>query len=186
MHSTKDSSNGHEQVMLNGKPVEIERKYIIDIPDENTMSILRSCEGYERSYIEQMYLNCGGRIRKRAYFSDDADNFPDRIKYFHTIKQDINGLSRYELEREISCEEYNRLSEDILNGSRVIKKLRYCFLYKSQLFELDVYELTDSFASLEIELKSEDQSVELPDFLHIIEDVTGDKRYRNFSLAVIK
>lgn len=165
----------HKQVYKNGRPVEIERKYLIYIPE---ISLLEGCEGYESSEIEQLYLQQGGRIRKRK--------FADGCKYYFTLKQEINGLSRYETEREISEEEYLRLRADILEGTRPICKTRHCFLYKGQLFELDVYEGAKQYATLEIELESEEQSVELPDFLDVAADVTGDKRFRNFALARIE
>lgn len=167
--------------MIDGKPVEIERKYLITPPDDTVLETISRCGGYDRSDIEQIYITGengeGGRIRRRE--------FADKCRYYYTIKRDINGLSRFETEYEISAEEYARLSADILEGTHPIKKVRYCFLFDGQLFELDVYDFDEPFATLEIELQSEEQEVRLPDFIDVIADVTGDKRYRNFTLARI-
>ncbi len=165
--------------MKDGKPLEIERKYLIAPPDEKTMDIIRACPGYDCSRIEQMYITGengeGGRIRRRDY--------KDECRFYYTLKQEINGLSRFETEYEITREEYERLSLTMLGGTHPIKKYRHCFEFDDQLFELDIYDFDESFATLEIELESEDQQVRLPGFINVIEDVTGDKRYRNFALA---
>ncbi len=165
--------------MIDGKPVEIERKYLITPPDDNVMSIIKACKSYDSSVIEQIYITGehgeGGRIRKREYH--------DCCRYYYTFKQEINGLSRFETEYEIEADEYERLSKTILEGTHPINKIRYCFDFDGQLFELDVYDFDKTFATLEIELESEDQPVRLPGFINVLEDVTGDKRYRNYTLA---
>ncbi len=164
---------------IGGRPVEIERKYLITPPDGETMKRIMTCEGYDVSRIEQMYITGehgeGGRIRRREY--------KDVCRYYYTLKQEINGLSRFETEYEISKDDYERLSKLMLEGTRPIRKYRHCFVYERQLFELDVYDFDESFATLEIELESEDQQVTLPDFIDVTADVTGDKRFRNFTIA---
>ncbi len=165
--------------MKDGRPVEIERKYLITPPDRNTMDIIEKCPRYDCSRIEQMYINGengeGGRIRRREY--------KDGCRYYYTFKQEINGISRFETEYEISKEKYDTLAETILDGTHPIRKYRHCFEYKNQLFELDIYDFDKSFSTLELELENEEQQVILPDFIDVIADVTGDKRFRNFTLA---
>ena len=84
-----------------GKPLEIERKYLVEMPD---MNIVQKCEGYQKSHIEQLYLDkpAEGRIRKREY--------SDKCVCYHTVKQDVTDVSRIEVEKEISQSEYERLS----------------------------------------------------------------------------
>lgn len=167
-------------VFLNGKPVEIERKYLIKIPD---IAVLKTQSGYNSSFIEQIYIAENGRfngdrIRKRVFI--------DGTRYYRTHKEDINGLSRIEIESEISAEEYERLAQRKLPDTRTIRKTRHCFEFNGQILELDIYEFWDDKATLEAELESEEQSVELPDFIEVIADVTGNKSYSNYSLSCVK
>ena len=162
--------------------IEIERKYLIKIPD---MNILKSQPNYNASYIEQMYLSSqkdgtfkGDRIRKRVY--------SDVTKYYKTHKEYIRGFSKLEIEDEISEEEYKELSKRILSNSRVIKKVRHCFDFEGQVVELDIYEFWNDKATAEVEIENEEQTVTLPEFIKVIADVTGDKSYSNFALAEIK
>ena len=66
----------------------------------------------------------------------------------------------------------------------VISKDRYCLAWQGKYFELDVYPFWRDKATLELELLSEDQEFELPDFVTLIRDVTTEKEYRNKRLAV--
>ena len=56
-------------VTIDGRPVEIERKYLIELPSDEQLGIIEKLDGYDRSEIEQIYLEGdeGGRIRKRTY-----------------------------------------------------------------------------------------------------------------------
>ena len=56
-------------------------------------------------------------------------------------------------------------------------------MYKGQFFELDIYDFWTDRATLEIELSSEEEKVELPSFIEVIKEVTDDDRYSNRSLS---
>lgn len=164
-------------VFKDGMPVEIERKYLIKMPD---IKIVRNQQGYESSVIEQAYITGdgerrGGRIRKRLYKSG--------CRYYKTFKENIGEISRIEIESEITADEYDTLLKNKLDGTRVIKKTRHCFVFGGKLMELDIYDFWDDVATLEIELKSEEEQVVLPDFIEVIKDVSADEMYSNFSLA---
>ncbi len=161
-----------KKVYINGRSAEIERKWLIEIPD---ISIMESMTGYECSAIEQIYLSGSDRVRKRDYVTF--------VKYYRTHKENISGISRYEEESEITEDEYIRLSGQRLKNSRVISKKRHCFRYHGQIIEIDLYDFWDDKATMEIELETEDQKVFLPDFIKVIAEVTGDKDYSNYALA---
>lgn len=162
--------------------IEIERKYLIEIPD---IDILKAQPNYNASEIEQMYISIDGsgeykgdRIRKRA--------FSDVTKYYQTHKEYISGMSKIEIEGEISEEEYKLLSKKKLPDSRVIRKVRHCFDFEGQVLELDIYEFWKDKATVEVELESEEQKVTLPEFIKVIKDVTDDKSYSNFALSFLR
>ena len=165
------------KVYLDGKPVEIERKWLISFPD---IKILEKQENYSVSSIEQLYItgnenSVGDRLRKRDY--------GDHIKYYWTHKDNINGISRFEYEKEILSEEYERLSKKIRQNTSIIRKMRHTFKYNTQIVEIDIYEFWNDVATMEIELKSEEQQIFIPEFIEVIKEVTGDKDYSNFGLA---
>ena len=164
--------------MLNNTnaPVEIERKYIIKMP---SLDILHAQDGYTKSEILQIYLPSENgethRIRRRAY--------ADKTVYFETRKIRIDKMSSHEDEREISEARFCELSKNPLLGSLPIEKLRHTFVYLGQLFEIDVYPQWKNTAVMETELDTREREVEIPAFVEIIREVTGDKAYSNASMS---
>ena len=103
-------------------------------------------------------------------------------KAFLTIKgaSSTDGTTRVEWEKAISLDEANTLLPLCLPGS--IQKTRHHVPFNGSLFEVDVFEAALSGLVLaEIELKSADQKIELPNWIG--KEVTGDKRYYNSHLS---
>lgn len=157
-------------------PTEIERKYIIRIPDTETM---RKYEGYTESEILQIYLKTEGRsthrIRRR---STDG-----KAVYTETKKIRIDSMSCIEDERKISECEFSRLSNNVADATVPIRKVRHTFEYKGHIFEVDIYPEWKRTCILETELSTRTESVEFPDFIEIIEEVTGNRAYSNASMS---
>ena len=163
--------------MASKNEIEIERKYVIEKPNVSAMS---ACAGYSSSEIVQIYLTSEvgitHRVRSRA--------FPDgRTIYYETKKIRIDKMSSHELEREIKREEFDALAEKIAEGSRPIVKTRHTFDYMGQTFEIDVYPDWERTCIMETELPSRDTEVTFPDFIRVVAEVTGDKRYSNASMS---
>lgn len=166
-----------------GIPVslEIERKFLLQP---------WFCHGsipvpYQEILIQQFYLKKRGdgatrRIRRRWRRNSGE-------VYYLTLKQPagIPG-GNIETEKHISRKQYEQLLKEIDNRREGIAKQRFCFLWKNQYFELDVFlepQRIRGLSVLEIELTEENDKVELPDFLKIQKEVTGDARFSNSQLA---
>lgn len=157
--------------------LEIERKYLIRMPD---VKMLEALPGVEIWKIVQTYLTDGenGESRRvRIVAQNGAET------YFHTVKRHITNLTRAERECEISRAEYDRLLLDADPQGKPIHKTRYRVPYRDQLLEIDVYAFWQDRATLEIELQSEAQRIDLPEWVQIIRDVSAEKRYTNRQLA---
>lgn len=156
--------------------LEIERKYIIRMPD---ISLLSNQPDYTRSEIVQIYITPSPgethRIRRRSY--------PDRVQFVETRKIRIDRMSVTEIESEISEERFDELSRNIMDRTTPITKTRHTFLYAGQIFEIDVYPGWKSTAVMETELGSREEQAEIPAFIEIIREVTGDKTYSNASMS---
>ena len=157
--------------------IEIERKYIIAMPNLN---LLCSSDGYNRSDIVQTYLRSIDGVTRRVRMRTTDGN----SRYYETVKARIDELSSTEVEREIDSEEYSELLKLAREDSTPIEKVRHLFFYNSQLFEIDVYPNWQNTAIMETELDSRETAVEMPPFIHIIREVTGDKRYSNAGMSM--
>ena len=156
--------------------VEIERKYIIEKPN---LKLLSGMDGYTSSEIEQVYLDSPTgithRIRRRTY--------SDREEYTETKKVRIDKSSSYEDERAITAEEYNVLLQKRAEGSIPLKKVRHTFKYSGQIFELDFYPYWTHTCIMETELPTRDTVVDMPPFIRIVREVTGEREYSNASMS---
>ena len=159
---------------MNINGLEIERKYLIAMPDA---AVLQSADASE---IVQTYLvnpEKGATERVRARTSGGME------VYTHTVKHKLSAMSREEYEHEISAAEYAELLKRADAGRKPVHKTRYCLDYMEQLFEIDVYPFWTDRAIMEIELDSEEREVMLPPSIEVIKEVTGDGRYTNAAIA---
>ena len=126
------------------------------------------------------------RIRQGYICSGHGRTVRVRIRDTHgylTIKgpSTNGGLSRYEFEKEITLDEAEHLMSLCEPG--LIDKTRYLVKSGAHTFEVDeFYGENEGLVIAEVELGSEDEPYEKPDF--IAEEVTGDKRYYNSHLRV--
>ena len=143
--------------------LEIERKFLVKDDSYKRMA-------YHASRIAQGYI-CSERGRTvRVRICDD--------KGFLTIKgpSDKQGLGRYEWEKEILLCEAKELMKLCEPG--MIDKTRYLVRSGNHIFEVDeFYGENEGLTIAEVELASEDESYEKPDFIG--EEVTGDVKYYN-------
>ena len=158
------------------KGIEIERKYIISMPDALEMAAYPS---YTVSRITQTYIESAEdvthRVRERV--------FSDHTQYTETKKIRIDRMSTHELEREIGFDEYSELLTHIKAGTAPVRKIRHTFEYLGKTIEIDVYPTWQRTAIMETELEDREEIVEFPDFIKIIREVTGDRRYSNAAMS---
>jgi CYTH domain-containing protein len=145
--------------------MEVERKFVVPDPPD--------LEGTEADEIEQGYLAIGAegevRVRRRG----------DRL--LMTAKRG-EGLARQEAEIELDREEFDELWP--LTEGRRLHKRRHLIPHEDLEIEVDVY--AGHLAGLvvaEIEFPSEEEAraFDPPEWLG--EEVTGDRRYLNETLA---
>lgn len=157
-------------------PVEIERKYVIAMPDVDRLA---SCDGYTVSEIDQTYLESSEGVTHRVR----ARRYRDKTVYTETKKIRIDKMSAFEDERELTEAEYLALLERRKQGTVTLKKSRHTFEFGARTFEVDIYPEWKGSAILETELESRDVDVDFPDFIEILAEVTGDKRYSNAAMS---
>lgn len=157
-------------------PMEIEKKFLIKMPD---LEWIKANTNVDVAEISQTYLGMkdngfGDRVRKMTIDGE--------TKYYHTSKKSVSHMSRIEIESEITEDEYNNFLARPHRGNTLLKT-RYIIHMNNLKYEIDVYPFWTETAILEIELSSENQKYEIPDFIEVIGDVTGNKDYSNNSLS---
>ncbi len=154
---------------------EIERKYLIRMPDPDFLSEHASPTQIEQTYLLAPSPGLTSRVRKRGQ--------EGAWHYTHTQKTRLNALRCIEDEREIEEAEYRRLLFQADPTLQTIIKTRWVLPWQDQLFEIDIYPFWTDRAIMEIELADEEQPVELPPQIRVLREVTSDLRYKNYSLS---
>ena len=131
-------------------------------------------EAFKATRITQGYLSSVPERTVRVRVKGD--------KGFITIKGigNASGAARFEWEKEIPVDEVQSLLEICEPG--VIDKTRYLVKSGDHTFEVDEFHGdNEGLVMAEVELQSEDESFEKPDFIG--KEVTGDRRYYNGHLS---
>ena len=155
------------------QPIIEERKYIVELIGE-----IPDCT---ESDIIQTYLvaepGCEIRLRRRRWQGSFVN--------VHTTKKRTENNQVLETERQVSNSLYESLLQQADPYRQSIRKLRKSFIWKGQYFELDTYyEPVDHLMILETKGVADQESVKFPPFIRVIEDITGNKRYYNYNLAL--
>lgn len=163
--------------------LEIERKFLVDEAD------LSAAENAKLYSIESVYLDVDkmaeidpdfqGSDLREIRVTKEVDN-TGLTKYWSVSKIGGHQLIREEAQITISAEEFSKATSGF--GIKRLLKNRFKFTYNGNLFELDVFP-SKNIIVMEIELKSPTQLFELPPFVKITRDVTGDKQFYGFNFA---
>lgn len=144
--------------------IEIERKFLLT---GTTWKHLAPGTSYR-----QGYLNSAKERTVRVRTIDD--------KGFLTIKGISVGATRVEYEYEIPVADAKHLLDDLCEKP-IIEKNRYKISHSGFVWEIDeFFGENEGLVVAEIELESEDQTFEKPEWVG--EEVTGDPRYFNSNL----
>lgn len=143
---------------------EIERKFLIT---GEAWRELAKGTSYRQGYLST--------VKERTVRVRTIDD-----KGFLTIKGITVGATRAEYEYEISAADANEMLDDLCEQP-IIEKNRYKVPLDGFTWEIDEFGgVNDGLIVAEVELESEDQAFNKPDWIG--EEVTGDPRYFNSNL----
>lgn len=158
-------------------PLEIERRYLIELPDEGLLDRLAA----RRDWIEQTYLKAAEPgVTERVRVRRSAGGEP---VYTHTVKRRRSALTREEAEQAIDAAAYAALLARADPALRPIGKTRWCVAFGGRTLEIDRFPFWSDRALLEVELTGEGEVPALPDWVTVLREVTEDPRYTNRALA---
>ncbi len=148
-------------------PKEIERKYLVD-----------------HSKWEKLNKTPGELYRQGYLLTDPRKTIRVRLtpaKAYLTIKGITTGASRDEYEYEIPVQDAKELLDKLSLSE--LSKTRYTIGHKGNTWEVDEFSGDNNgLIVAEIELESEDQAYEIPDWIG--KEVTGEEKYYNSNLTI--
>lgn len=155
------------------QPVTEERVYIVELQGE-----LPECI---ESEITQTYLvadpDCEVRLRRRSWGGE--------VVNVHKTKKRVSASEVLETERQVSNALYESLLQQADPYRSTIRKTRRSFIWKGQYFEIDFFHApVDNLMILQTKGVDEQEDVNFPPFIKVIKDITGNKEYYNYNIAL--
>ena len=158
------------------QPFEKERLYKVEVIGEIPGAIV--------SDITQTYLvaepGCEIRLRRRQWSGGKVVNV-------HRSKKAVSDTEKIETERQVDNNLYEQMLQQADPYRQTIRKRRQSFIWKGQHFEIDTFlEPVNDLVILQSKGIAEQESVNFPPFVKVLEDVTGNNQYCNYNIALRK
>jgi CYTH domain-containing protein len=167
------------------KKIESEKKFLVKFPTswsqlaelfDGIVDVKRISQNYLKPEPGQQ----AARVRKTVQGLSGETS----VVYHYNRKKPVETGVHEETEHEISQKKYEEYLKRANPDKSNVEKTRFVFKWHDQVFELDLFKgPLKGLAILEIELADINDPIELPEFLPLIKEITGDKRYSNFALA---
>merc|ERR1712038_176176 len=134
------------------------------------------------NYLQTASRTMQSRLRKRGRMG--------KFSYIHTIRKQVGGQI-IEVKTPINHREYSHLLDQQDSGHLTVNKIRRCFMYNNQYFQLDIYKepchprcrglmLLETYTTL----SKEEFKDRLPKFLNVDQEVTGDPAFSMYNLSL--
>ena len=136
------------------------------------------------SMITQTYLvaepGSEVRLRRREWSGGKVVNV-------HRSKKRISDTEVIETERQVDNNLYEQMLQQADPYRQTIRKRRQSFIWKGQFFQIDTF-LSPVCDLIVMETKgvAEQETVNFPPFIKVLEDVTGNRTYYNYNIALRK
>ena len=158
------------------QPPHDERVYRVEITGE-----IPECS---ESEITQTYLvaepGCEVRLRRREWTGG-------KVVIVHRSKKRISDSEVIETERQIDNNLYEQMLQQADPYRQTIRKRRQAFIWKGQFFEIDTFRSpVDNLVMMETKGVAEQETINVPPFIRVIEEVTGNQTYYNYNIALRK
>jgi CYTH domain-containing protein/thymidylate kinase len=158
------------------QPVQEERIFRVEIVGE-----IPECS---ESEITQTYLVAepGSEVRlRRREFSGG------KVVNVHRSRKRISDTEIIETERQVDNNLYEQMLQQADPYRATIKKKRQSFIWKGQFFEIDTFQAPiNDLVMMETKGIAEKENINFPPFIKVLEDVTGNSRYLNYNIALMR
>ena len=156
------------------QPVQQERIFRVEIVGD-----IPECS---ESEITQTYLvaepGSEVRLRRRKWSGGKVVNV-------HRSKKRISDTDVIETERQVDNNLYEQMLQQADPYRATIRKRRQSFIWKGQFFEIDTFlSPVSDLVMMEAKGFTEQETINFPPFIKVLEDVTGNSRYLNYNIAL--
>ncbi|KAL9981196.1 hypothetical protein ACROYT_G009867 [Oculina patagonica] len=164
-------------------PESIKRKFLISsLPDVEVFPVFQDFD-VVHDYLSTSNPKKQARLRRRGQNG--------RYTFMRTLREERANGKVVEVRTNLSERDYEILYSQLDQTRQSVYKTRRAFLWKNQYFQMDIYNepchpRCKGLILLETYTTKVGDALELPDFLDIAKEVTGDPFYSMFHLSLKK
>ena len=126
-------------------------------------------------------------IREYGDVPHKASTSGGKVVILHRSKKRISETEVIETERKVDNNLYEQMLQQADPYRQTIVKRRQSFIWKGQFFQIDTFlSPVIGLAIMETKGVGEQETINFPPFVKVLEDVTGNQTYYNYNLALRK
>ena len=148
-------------------------KYLINV-DDALLERIKNEDNYSTSHIVQHYLTSENNMERRIRRRERGDD----VMYSYSEAKYLATNERIKVDRVLTKRQYKDFENQIDRNLNVTDKMRYSFIHNDSFYKLDVFNFDKTKGII-----STENEAELPEYIDVIKDVTGDVNYKNYYLA---
>ena len=148
-------------------------KYLINV-DDALLERIKNEDNYSTSHIVQHYLTSENNMERRIRRRERGDD----VMYSYSEAKYLATNERIKVDRVLTKRQYKDFENQIDRNLNVTDKMRYSFIHNDSFYKLDVFNFDKTKGII-----STENDAELPEYIDVIKDVTGDVNYKNYYLA---
>lgn len=163
-------------------PESVKRKFLVSsLPDVKAFPVFQDFDVIH-DYLSTSNPKRQARLRRRGQNG--------QFTYMHTLRLETKVCGQVvEVRTNLSERDYEICYSQLDETRQSVYKKRRCFLWENQYFQLDIYDepchpRCKGLLILETYTTKKQGDLELPDFLNISKEVTGDPFYSMFHLCL--
>lgn len=148
-------------------------KYLINV-DDALLERIKNEDNYSTSHIVQHYLTSENNMERRIRRRERGDD----VMYSYSEAKYLATNERIKVDRVLTKRQYKDFENQIDRNLNVTDKMRYSFIHNDSFYKLDVFNFDKTKGII-----STENEAELPEYIDVIKDVTGNVNYKNYYLA---
>ena len=148
-------------------------KYLINV-DDALLERIKNEDNYSTSHIVQHYLTSENNMERRIRRRERGDD----VMYSYSEAKYLATNERIKVDRVLTKRQYKDFENQIDRNLNVTDKMRYSFIHNDSFYKLDVFNFDKTKGII-----STENEAELPEYIDVIKDVTGDVNDKNYYLA---
>ncbi|MBO7697478.1 MAG: hypothetical protein J6S38_00425, partial [Erysipelotrichaceae bacterium] len=107
----------------------------------------------------------------------------DVVMYSYSDAKYLSTNERIKTDSVLTERQYNEYFMQVDKNLNVLDKMRYSFIDDDSFYKVEVFDFDKTKGILAVDVPLDGSEIKIPDYIHVIRDVTDDVNFKNYYLA---